>query len=345
MKNWNLPCKRKFYFSGLLCVECLSNALDTANSTGEIQGCQIAPSAPRVTHLLFGDDSFLFFQAKTEEAEYIKELLTSYERCSGQSVNFQKSGIFFSSNVRRDKQMEIAATLGVHNEITNSKYLGLPSLVGRSKTRVFGYLKEEATKRIQRWQTRPISQAGKSVLLRTVAQAIPSYAMTCFLLPKSLCSNLEQLFNNYWWKSGTSNSQKGVNWLSWNNMSVAKSRGGLGFRNLYGFNIALLGKQIWKIMQNPDSLVTRILKARYFPDSHVLRALKGKNPSFIWSGLVTAKNELKDGFRWVLGDGNEIVASKDPWLRKKQTFRVEYDPIYEGRHEVVSSFFNPNQGT
>lgn len=128
-------------------------------------------------------------------------------------------------------------------------------------------------------------------------------------------------------------------------MSVAKSRGGLGFQNLYGFNIALLGKQLWKIMQNPDSFVTRVYKARYFPDSHVLRASKGKNPSFIWSGLVTANDELKAGFRWILGDGNEIIASKDPWLRKKQNFRVEYDPLYEGRHEVVSSFFSHTQRT
>lgn len=144
-----------------------------------------------MTHLLFADDNFVFFQARSEEAEYIKGLLTTYERFSGQSVNFQKSGIFFSSNVRRDKQVELADILGVHNEITASKYLGLPLLVGRSKTRVFGYLKEEASKRILRWQARPISQAGKLVLLRTMAQANPSYAMTCFVLPKSLCNNLE----------------------------------------------------------------------------------------------------------------------------------------------------------
>lgn len=132
-------------------------------------GCQTAPT---VSHLLFADDSFLFFQASTEESTNIKRLLRKYEECSGQSVNLQKSGIYFSTNVRRDKQLELSAILGVHNEITNTKYLGLPSLVGKSKKRVFSYLKDKASKRIQAWKAKPISQAGKTVLIRNVAQAI-----------------------------------------------------------------------------------------------------------------------------------------------------------------------------
>lgn len=72
-------------------------------------------------HLLFADDNVLFFQGTTEEATNIKRLLVNYERRSGQSVNFPKSSVYFSSNVRRDKQLEISEILGVHNEITNTK--------------------------------------------------------------------------------------------------------------------------------------------------------------------------------------------------------------------------------
>lgn len=80
-------------------------------------------------------------------------------------------------------------------------------------------------------------------------------------------------------------------------MSTAKSTGGLGFRNLYGFNIALLGKYIWSFLNNPNSLVTRLFKARYFPNLNVLKAVKECGSSFVWSGIWTAKEELFKGFR------------------------------------------------
>lgn len=84
-------------------------------------------------------------------------------------MNYQKSGVLFSANIRQDKQRELANILGVHNDITNSTYLGLPSLIDRSKKQVFGYLKERASKRIQGWQAKPISRAGKTVLIPNVA--------------------------------------------------------------------------------------------------------------------------------------------------------------------------------
>ncbi|XP_074374457.1 uncharacterized protein LOC141714861 [Apium graveolens] len=180
----------------------LSNAINEASNSGTIHGFKISTTAPTISHLLFTDDSFLFFQASTEEARSIKNLLINYEKCSGQSINFQKSGVFFSTNVTRDKRAEISQILEVHVDITNTKYLGLPSLVGRSRKIMFNYLKENANKRIRGWQTKPMSQGGKTVLIRNVGQAIPSYTMSCFLLPISLCNELEQMYNNYWWRTG-----------------------------------------------------------------------------------------------------------------------------------------------
>ncbi|KAL8098517.1 hypothetical protein AgCh_031334 [Apium graveolens] len=86
---------------------------------------------------------------------------------------------------------------------------------------------------------------------------------------------------------------------------MSKKKGGLGFRSLYGFDIALLGKHCWNFMQ------------KYFQKTHMLRAGKGRDPSFIWAGIWEAKEALFSGFRWVLGDGTDIVAVKDPWLRLK----------------------------
>lgn len=80
-------------------------------------------------------------------------------------------------------------------------------------------------------------------------------------------------------------------------MCSSKSKGGLGFRNLHGFNLALLGKHIWSFINKPSSLVARVYKARYFVDYNVLHAGRGTGSSFIWNGIWEAKECMKGGYR------------------------------------------------
>lgn len=133
----------------LICVEGLSSSIKKAADEGRIQGCRIHRQAPSITHLLFADDSFLFCRATMEEVNEIKSILQAYEVDSGQAINFQKSGIFFSANVRVDKQLELKRLLRVYNDLSEGKYLGLPSFIGNSKKRVFNFLKDRLWNKIQ----------------------------------------------------------------------------------------------------------------------------------------------------------------------------------------------------
>lgn len=146
--------------------------------------------------------------------------------------------------------------------------------------------------------------------------------------------------NGYWWSTNSSNS-KGIRWLSWDNMTMARNEGGLGFRNLHGFNLALLGKHCWNFINNPTSLVSRVFKARYFPNSNFFQARREGGASFIWSGIWTAKEELKEGFRWVIGNGMTVEMFRDRWLRNKSDFRVDIDHNTGLREEKVCEFFSP----
>lgn len=196
----------------LLCVEGLSNSLKQAVDSNQINSCCICSSAPSIMHLLFADDSFLFFKASKEEAVAIKSLLNEYGASSGQAVNYQKSAIFFSSNVRRNIQEEIKNEIGVHKDIGESKYLGLPSLIGRSKKKVFNYLKEKIIQKIKSWGSKLLSRAGKLVMLKNVVHSIPAYAMSCFLMPKSLCQEIQRVINSFWLQSNAAN-RKGIRCL------------------------------------------------------------------------------------------------------------------------------------
>ena len=98
-----------------------------------------------------------------------------YATCSGQIINKEKSAIMFSKNTPSQEKKEVMSALRVSNETISEKYLGLPVFIGKSKSKVFQYLKERISRKIQGWKERMLSCAGKEIL----AQTIPIYDMAC----------------------------------------------------------------------------------------------------------------------------------------------------------------------
>ncbi|XP_058733863.1 uncharacterized protein LOC131605533 [Vicia villosa] len=111
------------------------------------------------------------------------KLLQKYERSSGQMVNLDKSEASFSQNVCEEDKVLIRSRMGVKTVTSHSKYLGLPVVLGRSKKEVFTLVVERAWKKIKGWKEQFLSRAGKEVLIKAVAPAIPTYIMGCYKLP------------------------------------------------------------------------------------------------------------------------------------------------------------------
>lgn len=102
--------------------------------------------------------------------------------------------------------------------------------------------------------------------------------------------------------------------MSWERMGLRKSEGGMGFRSVRDFNIALLGKQAWRLLVHPNNLVSRIFKARYYPSGSFLTAQIGSNPSYIWRSVFVAQNLIKQGISCRVGDGQSLFIKDVPWL-------------------------------
>ena len=119
-----------------------------AKREGFIHGFSLNRVGPKLTHLLFTDDSLLFCRSSISECQKVLEILTSYESLSGQKINRGKTSIFFSKSTTEAMRTEIKEALGVPEILYYDKYLGLPSLVGRHKKASFDYIKERVWRKL-----------------------------------------------------------------------------------------------------------------------------------------------------------------------------------------------------
>lgn len=142
--------------------------------------------------------------------------------------------------------------------------------VGRSKKRTFLYMKDRIWSKIQGWKEKMLSKAGKDILKKACAQAIPVFAMTCFDITKNLCEEINSMISKYWWAQ--QDKERKIHWLSWEKLTRSKKEGGLGYKDRYTFNLAMLAKQGWRLLTNPNTLCAKVMKARYYPNSSVLQA-------------------------------------------------------------------------
>ncbi|XP_027096149.2 uncharacterized protein [Coffea arabica] len=206
------------------------------------------------------DDSLIFCKASAEEAGQLRRILYLYKQASGQLINVEKSSLFFSRNVSNRQREWVMRELQGIKEVLQSKYLGLPLVIRRFKRQVFDFIRQKTIARLKGWKQKLLSQAGKEVLLKSVIMALPTYVMSCCLLPKALCKEICSKMAKYWW--GQKENEHKVHWLSWGKMTEVKAEEGLDFRELHEFILALLAKQLWRILTKPNLLDKELLDER-----------------------------------------------------------------------------------
>jgi hypothetical protein len=130
-----------------------------------------------IHHLLFADDLLIFDKATLKEASCVQSCLNKYCLWSGQTINNGKSSIIFSRNTNPSTINLILEVLPFPSNSIKSIYLGLPILFGNSKKYAFQHIIEKVKSKVEGWRAKSLSQAGRLVLIKLVAAAIPSYAM------------------------------------------------------------------------------------------------------------------------------------------------------------------------
>nr|XP_023887422.1 uncharacterized protein LOC111999529 [Quercus suber] len=223
----------------------------------------------------------------------------------------------------------------------HTKYLELPSIIGKSKNAIIAEIKERVGKKLSGWKGKMLSIRGKEILIKAVAQAVPTYSMSCFLLPKGLYEDLEGMMRNFWW--GQKKQEAKIAWVAWKKMCKSKFEGGMGFRNLQAFNFAILAKQAWRILNNSNSIISRIYKAKYFPSSDFLNSKLGCNLSYAWRSIHSSIEVIKNGTRWCVGNGKMINIWEDRWMLTPSTYKVISPlPHHFDDFSMVSALIDPD---
>ncbi|PWA65154.1 hypothetical protein CTI12_AA306500 [Artemisia annua] len=273
----------------IIVADVLSRLINNAMQNSILTGIKMSRNCPVISHIFFADDSLFFLKAKISECDYLLELINRYCEASGQRINFSKSEVMFSPNTPMNEQTELCSRLGV-------------------------------LKKMQGWKNKLLSQAGREVLIKSVIQSIHSYTMQCYMLPKGFLQKLLVHIKRFFW-SGDAH-ERHIHWLSWEHISQSKDRGGLGFRDLSCFNLALLAKQGWRHIMNPGSFWCRVLKGIYFPHSDFPMASKDSRPSWLWQSLLQGRDLLLHGIRWQVGNGSNILFWTQKWIPYSEDFYI-----------------------
>jgi hypothetical protein len=274
-----------------------------------------------------------------EQAMVVKDVLDNYERCTGQQVSLGKCSILFGEKCSAEAQASIKGILKYETTCFEEKYLGLPIPEGRLKKGKFQPLKERFKKKATDWAEKYMSSAAKGTLITSVLQSLPTYAMGIFKFPAGLLEELTKIVRDFWW--GDEENRRRMHWMVWDRLARPKYQGGVGFRDLKVFNQALLARQAWRLIQFPDSLCARLLKARYYPSGNLLDTAFIQNSSTTWQGIIYGLELLKKGVVWRIGNGSSVRIFRDNWLPRVDDPKVAMKRR-TNRRRWVSELINPD---
>ena len=109
-------------------------------------------------------------------------------------------------------------------------------------------------------------------------------SVTACGLPLYLCSYKLDGSVTFWWAQHEKENK--MHWLSWELLCCRKERGGLGYRDMHLFNLAMLARQGWRLLLNPDSLCAQVLRSKCFPNGDFLSVVEKPGISYSWRSIV-----------------------------------------------------------
>ncbi|XP_026452163.1 uncharacterized protein LOC113352568 [Papaver somniferum] len=290
----------------------LLNGSPTSSKKGTLEGIRVCKEAPEMIHPMFADDSLLFSKATEKNFHVIKDYLQKYCLASGKEINFEKSGILFSRKIPEHRKAILANILDIQSRDLGEKYLRTPTVFQDSKIQTHMGILQAIDARISIWLHKLLSQAARTTLIKHIVQVIPPFQMRAFLIPKHLCKQMDSHLCKFWWGENLDPNDRKLHLLGWDILCSPKAEGGSGFRKAELNNLAMLARNSWRILENPNCLLSSVLKGKYLLKTDFLNAKCSAKCSWTWKCLHAIKELIKPFISCIVGDGQFI----DPWCDK-----------------------------
>ena len=212
------------------------------------------------------------------------------------------------------------------------KYLGVP--VGCSMTRCTNWntVVKKFSSKLCSWKARLLSVGGRLSLIKSVLGNLPTYYMSIYTMPVSIRRQLESMRNKFF--IGGDVGDKKMTWIKWDKCLASKKDGGLGIGSIFGLNIALLFKWIWRFLNAQSDLWVHVIKCTHGRHGGISSNSNNSLKRSPWGAILSSVNKLKhqgiDLFSLCsrkVGNDLESLFWDDTWYGE-QPLRTAFPRIY-----------------
>jgi hypothetical protein len=273
----------------------------------------------------YEDDTLVFCGANPVHLRYLRVLFLCFEAVSGLKINLAKSVVVPVGNV--DDVASLANILGCGVSSLPLKYLGLPLGACYKAKPIWNGVIEKIERQLASWKRLYLSKGGKITLIKSILSNLPTYLLSLFLIPASVANRIEKLYRDFLW--GGLGEEFKFHLVSWAKVCSPISEGGLGIRNLRTFNRALLGKWLWRYVNEREARWRVVVDAKFgsMGGGWCSRAPTGPHGVGLWKNIRRGWSLFCSHTRFELGDGSRISFWDDVWCGQwllKEAFPVLY---------------------
>lgn len=310
----------------VLCMERLNQVIEEAVLNNLWKPIRASRNGPLLSNLFFADDIMLFSEASPYQAEIICQCLKRFCGASGQKVSLAKSTVYFSNNTPHDARLEVCEKLGMEETADLGMYLGMPTLASRVTRDTFAHLCDKVDRRLAGWKTKHLSLAGRITLAKSTMSSMAYYSMQTAKIPRSLCDELDKKTRRFIW--GGTEEKNQFHLLSWETLQKPRDQGGIGIRSSRQANAAFLTKLGWRVLTEPNSLWSRVLRSKYCRGRCDIDMFQPTtNMSNMWRGITDNVNTLTKGAAAAVGNSKNTLFWDHVWAIGEPLREMVVQPI------------------